>query len=588
MTKIRLMKKGRADNQTRGDSVLKMDGFISNTSEHIDYPQKTMYRLIAETSEKYPEWNAYTFYNKAAAYKQFNNDICRVSRAFAKTGLKEGDAVTLCLPNIPQTLEAFYALNRNGLVANMIHPLSAQSEIVFYLNMAKSPMIITVDMFYEKVMAAAKEADHPVEVIVVRIQDKLPFFYKILYEIKAGHKYKKYPDDKNARLWKDFLAEGDSLPLPEEEPFDETRTSVILYSGGTSGTPKGICISDLNMNALAYQCREMIPYEIVPGLTMLSCMPMFHGFGLGVNIHTVLAFGACCILMPTFNTRTYANALLKHRPNFIAGVPTIFDALLHMPQLEGKDLSFLKGMFCGGDSLLPDLKKRLDLFLKEHGASIQVQEGYGLTECVTASCLTPAREYREGSIGLPFADTSYAIVKPGTDELLPPDTEGEIILSGPTVMLGYLDNEEENAKTLRRLDDGNIWLYTGDLGAIDKEGFVYFRQRLKRMIVTNGYNVYPSVMEDILSKCPGVSSCCIVGKKDQRRGQIVTAYIIPDDENADQEQLKQDIMDYLKLHVAAYALPREIHFKSDLPKTLVGKVAFRVLEDEANGTAAAM
>ncbi len=564
-----------------------MDGFISNTSEHLDYPQKTMYRLVAETSQEHPDSNAYTFYNKAATYKQLNNDICRASRAFAKAGLKKGDAVTICLPNIPQALEAFYALDRNGLVANMIHPLSAQSEIVFYLNIAKSPMIITVDMFYEKVIAAAKEADHHVEVIVVRLQDKLPFLYKTLYEIKAGRKYRKFPNDRSAKLWKDFLAEGDSSPLPEEAVFDEKRTSVILYSGGTSGTPKGICISDMNMNALAYQCYEMVPYTFGPGLTMLSCMPMFHGFGLGVNIHTVLVFGACCILMPTFNTKSYADALLKCKPNFIAGVPTIFDALLHMPQLEGKDLSFLKGMFCGGDSLLPDLKRRLDIFLKEHGATIQVQEGYGLTECVTASCLTPAHEYREGSIGLPFADTSYAIVNPGTNELLPPDTEGEIILSGPSVMLGYLNNEEENAKTLRRLDDGNIWLYTGDLGVIDKDGYVYFRQRLKRMIVTNGYNVYPSVMEDILSKCPGVESCCIVGKKDDRRGQIVTAYIIPEDENADQEQLKQTVMDYLKLHVAAYALPREIHFKSALPKTLVGKVAFRVLEDEANGVAAA-
>ena len=362
--------------------------------------------------------------------------------------------------------------------------------------------------------------------------------------------------------------------------FDPKRTAVILYSGGTSGTPKGICLTDLNFNACAMQAMEAIGEEFRKGFKMLSCMPMFHGFGLGINIHTVLIHGACCILMPTFNSKSYADMLRRKHPNFIAGVPTIFEALLHMPQLDGLDMSFLLGMFCGGDSLSVELKKKIDAFLKAHNAHIQVREGYGLTECVTASCLTPKDDYREGSIGIPFPDTVYCIVKPGTDEQLLPGEEGEIILKGPSLMTGYLKMPEETAKTLRVLPDGDTWLYTGDLGVMDKDGYVYFRQRLKRMIITNGYNVYPSQLENIIDSCPEVSYSCVIGVKDPRRMQRVKAFIVPADGVEPTDELKEKIMEQLRLHIAKYALPREIEFRAELPKTLVGKVSFRQLEQE--------
>ena len=344
--------------------------------------------------------------------------------------------------------------------------------------------------------------------------------------------------------------------------------------------PKGICLSDNNFNACAIQGVEAIGVKIRAGLTMLSCMPLFHGFGLGINIHTVLIHGACCILMPTFNSKSYAAMMKKKKPTFLAGVPTIYEALLHMPQLDGLDMSFLRGMFCGGDSLSVELKKKVDKFLKDHNATIQIREGYGLTECVTASCLTPRDDYRENSIGLPFPDTVYGIVNPGTDDVLGPGEEGEIILKGPTVMLGYLKMPEETAKTLRRLPDGDIWLYTGDLGHMDEDGFVYFKQRIKRLIITNGYNVNPAQIENVIDSIPEVSYSCVIGVKDPRRIQKVKAFIVPADGVEPGEELKARIMEQLTLHIAKYALPREIEFRKELPKTLVGKVAFRVLEQE--------
>ena len=547
--------------------------------QHLEYPEATMFEMVDRVAKEYPREIAYEFYNRRTTYDQFIRRIERAARALWAFGVRPGDAVTICLPNIPQALDCFYAVNRMGAVANMVHPLSAQNEIVYYLNVAESAVIVTVDLFYEKVAAAVADADHPVTILVCRMQEELPPHLALLYRIKKGKDYLKFPRLPHL-LWSEFLKRGDGdieLPAPA---FEKYRTAAILYSGGTTGVPKGICLTDLNFNACAMQAMEAMQVAFRTGLTILSCMPLFHGFGLGINIHTVLIHGACCILMPTFNPKTYAQMLRRKKPNFIAGVPTIFEALLHMPQLDSLDMGFLMGMFCGGDSLSVELKKKIDAFLQAHHAHIQVREGYGLTECVTASCLTPKDDYREGSIGLPFPDTVYAIVKPGTAEFLPPRTEGEIILKGPTLMTGYLKNPQETAETLRVLPDGDTWLYTGDLGYMDEDGYVYFRQRLKRLIITNGYNIYPGQLENIIDSCPEVAYSCVIGVKDPRRMQRVKAFIVPREGQVPGDELKQRIMDQLSLHVAKYALPREIEFRQELPKTLVGKVAYRVLEEE--------
>ena len=554
----------------------------------IDYPELTMYRMVEKAAVQYPNAYAIEFYGKKITYSEFLGRIERCARALIAAGIGKGDAVTLCMPNVPQTLECFYAVNRIGAIANMVHPQSAQHEITYYLDLSMSKAILTVDLFYDNVKKAVDECGHSVLTIVTRMQDELPFPISAVYMMKKGKDYLKYPDRDNSILYKQFLNGAVNTEKLPEITFEKYRTAAILYSGGTSGLPKGICLTDLNFNACALQSRVAMDTEIRSGLRMLSCMPMFHGFGLGINIHTVLIHGACCMLMPTFDKHSYAKALIKKRPNFIAGVPTIFEALLHLPELDGKDLSYLMGMFCGGDSLSVELKRSIDKFLKEHNAGIQVREGYGLTECVTASCLTPKNDYRENSIGLPYPDTYYLIVAPGTDDVLPYGEEGEIILRGPSLMTGYLNNPEETSKTLRRLADGNIWLYTGDLGSMDEDGYVYFKQRIKRMIITNGYNVYPGPIENVIDGVDEVAYSCVIGVKDPRRMQRVRAYVVLHDGIEPTEDVKDKIMQILSLHVAKYALPKEIIFRDELPKTLVGKVAYRKLEEEANAEEEAM
>ena len=555
--------------------------YYGNTPASLEYPHSTMYQMVAETAKRWPNSNAYIFMGKATTYSAFMRRIDAAAKGLTHMGIRKGDRVTICMANTPQALDCFYALNRIGAIPNMIHPLSAAKEIAFYLNFSKSKAILTLDQFYYKVEQILPELENPCQILIAKIADELPFPLNLAYPLtKSARAVKKLPKS-GYTLWSDLLAAGKGTELPADDGrFDEC--GAILYSGGTTGTTKGIMLSNLNFNALGMQTIAASGYQTVAGMKMLSIMPVFHGFGLGIGIHTALIDGATCVLVPQFSVDIYADVLLKQKPNLIPGVPTLFEALLRAKKLEGADLSFLKGVFSGGDCLSPELKKKVDAFLKEHNCSEQIREGYGTTECVTASCLTPKDYARSGSIGVPFPDTYYKIVTPGTTEEVNANIEGEICVSGPTVMLGYMDNPEETAQTLRRHTDGRIWLHTGDLGHMDQDGFVYFRQRIKRMIITSGYNVYPSQLENIIDGHEKVLLSCVIGVKDPYRVQRVKAYVVPMPGIEPTEELKQELLEYCKDHIAKYAIPRELEFRTELPKTLVGKVAYRILEEEAN------
>ena len=565
--------------------------YYGDTPAHLDYPRLTIYQLVRQAAREHPGLIAYEFMNKQTTYAQFMQRVDRVARALVALGIGKGDRVTICMPNTPQALDTFYALNRIGAVSNMIHPLSAPAEIAFYLNFSKSKAILTLDQFYPKLDEIRDQLENPVKILIAFVKDELPLPLKQLYPLtKDARKVPKLPKGGDYLLWSDFLRAGEKVKdLPPEDVMLSREGASILYSGGTTGTTKGILLSSDNFNATALQtiAASGVPFKDIAGMRMLSVMPVFHGFGLGIGIHTALVGAGCCILVPRFSLEIYAKTLLRKKPNFIPGVPTLFEALLRTDLLDNADLSFLVGMFSGGDSLSVELKKKVDDFLKAHKAKIQIREGYGTTECVTASCLTPKDYARSGSIGVPFPDTYYKIVKVGTEDEVEPNIEGEICISGPSVMIGYIDNPEETAQTLRRHADGRIWCHTGDLGTMDGDGFVYFRQRIKRMIITSGYNVYPSQLENIIDSHEKVLLSCVVGVKDKYKMQKVKAYVVLRPGIEPTDEVRAELMDYCRQRIAKYAMPYEIEFRTELPKTLVGKVAYRVLEEEANAQAEA-
>ena len=551
--------------------------YMGDVPMHLDYFQGSMFEGVEAIAKKYPNNIAFDFMGKSTTYAELIEQINICAKSLKTLGILPGEKITIAMPNCPQAIYMFYAVNRIGAIATMIHPLSAEKEIEFYLNDSGSVAAITLDQFYFKFEAIRNNTGIR-NLIITSIADALSPVMKVGYALTQGRKIAPIPKDAPVILWKDFKALSScghnyAVKRNSEDP------AVILYSGGTTGTSKGIVLTNKNFNALGQQIVATNPM-FRPGDKMLSAMPVFHGFGLGVCIHSMLFNGGRCILVPRFTPKSYANDLVKHRCNFIAGVPTLYEALLRLPDMNGADLSCLKGVFSGGDSLSIELKKKFDKFLYDHKAVIQVREGYGTTETVTACCLTPTHIYKEGSIGLPFPDTYIKIVEPGTDKEVPYGEEGEILLAGPTVMQEYLNHPDETAQTLRTHEDGLTWVYTGDLGMMDNQGFVYFKGRAKRMIITSGYNVYPAQLENILDAHEFVQMSCVIGLPDSYKMQKVKAIVKLNPGVAANDATKQAILNHCRKHVAKYAMPYDIAFREEMPKTLVGKVAYRVLEEE--------
>ena len=551
---------------------------IGDMPMHLDYFRGSMFEALEKIARQYPQFVALDFMGKSTTYRKLIEQVEDCAKALTAIGIRPGDKVTIALPNCPQAVCMFYAVNLAGGIANMIHPLSAQKEIEFYLTQSQCVAAITLDQFYGKFSQAAQNVQLR-HLIITSVADALSPVKKLGYYLTEGGKIEKIPENAYILYWKEFLRKGEEFFGNYKVKRAGEDPAVILYSGGTTGTTKGILLTNLNFNALSQQVVAANPMY-APGDKMLAAMPMFHGFGLGVCIHTILTQGGRCILVPRFTPKSYARDLVKYRCNFVAGVPTLFEALLRLPDMEKADLSSLKGVFCGGDMLSVELKRKMDQFLRNHHAPVGVREGYGTTETVTACCLTPYHTHKEGSIGLPFPDTYMKIVEPGTDRELPYGEEGEILLSGPTVMQGYMNHPEETAKVLQTHADGLTWVYTGDLGVMDKDGFVYFRGRAKRMIVTSGYNVYPAQLENILDAHEKVQMSCVIGVPDSYKMQKVKAIVKLVPGVTPGEGVKQELLAYCREHIAKYAMPCDIAFREDMPKTLVGKVAYRVLEEE--------
>lgn len=546
--------------------------------EHLEYPTGSLYEEIEKTANKYPNYIAYQYFSYRATYKEFLNSIRMCAKAFKNIGIEKDEVVTICMPNTPESIIAFYALNMIGAIANMVHPLSSENEIKYFLEKSKSAAILVIDLAWEKISHIVDNTNVRYS-IVVSVKDSMTPIMGMGYWITKGRKIKKADKSAFVLNWHDFITKAHNYLGKIKTDRTENDIAAILYSGGTTGNPKGIMLSNKNFNAVAIQGIEAVGCA-EPKISVLAIMPIFHGFGLGICFHTTLCFGGTSIILPQFSSKDFHKLIKKYRPNIIAGVPTLYEALIQNKHMKNMDLSFVKCAISGGDSLSVSLKRKIDVFLEEHNCKIQVREGYGLTECVTGSCLTPIKKYKEGSIGVPYPDTYYKIIKPDTHTTLPYGEIGEICISGPTVMLGYLDEPKETLETLQTHEDGKIWLHTGDLGYMDEEGFIYFKQRLKRMIVSSGYNIYPQYIENVIDSYPDVLISTVIGIPHPYKGQVAKAFIVLKKDIQPSEKIKRNIIKYCEKNIAAYSMPKEFVFRDDLPRTLVGKVAYKELEKE--------
>lgn len=547
--------------------------FYGKVPKHIDYPEFTLSDMVLNVAKKYPESTALVYMGKSVSYKQLECEIFRTQQMLLSIGVRKGDKVAVCLPNIPQAVYLLYALDSMGAVAAFLHPLSAPREIVRYLNELDADCVVAFDSMCSVFNEIASHTNLQ-KLIFTSPADELSAFERLIYRLRA--KKNSVAECQKADTWRKLKSECKGTEMQKAD-VKADDTSVVLFSGGTTGEPKGVMLSGRALNAMAMQTALMSGTD-VRGKAMLSAMPVFHGFGLCVCIHTILSHAGTCVLVPRFTVEEYAKLIKKHRPAFIAGVPTLFEALTRESSMKNVDLSCLEGVFCGGDTLPLSLKKKVDVFLKDHGAKVKIREGYGATECVTASCLTPCDFEKEGSIGIPFPDTYYKICEEGTDRECKVGDVGEICISGPAVMKGYLGDVKETEKMLKKHSDGRVWLHTQDAGRMDEDGFVYFSHRLKRVIISSGYNVYPQVIERCLEAHPKVLRCCVVGIDDEYRMQKVKAFVVPDSKVQDENALREELKSYLKNYVAKYAMPSIIEFTESLPLNSVGKIEYSKLK----------
>lgn len=544
----------------------------------INYPDISLYSLMEETANNYPNNYAYNYFGTKVTYKKMLKQIEDCAKSFKSMGIKAGDRITICMPNTPEAIIAFYAINKIGAIANMIHPLSSENEIKYYLQISESIAIIAIDMVWSKVEKIIDETKVE-KTILVSVNDSMPRLMSAGYFLTKGYKVKFPKPSDSIIYWKDFIENGKAYIQETNVYCSKNAPAVILYSGGTTGKPKGIILSNLNFNAVALQCLEFVP-TLQAGDSCLSIMPIFHGFGLGVCIHTVFCRGVTAIILPQFDNKKFYNLIDKYKPNILVGVPTLYESLLKTCENKNVNLSFVKAAICGGDSLSINLKHRVDELLKNSGSVVQIRQGYGMTECSSATCLTPPYKNKDGSIGIPLPDVYYKIVNPSTHIELPNGTTGEICISGPNIMLGYLNEPKETAHTLQMHEDGRIWLHTGDLGYIDEEGWVFFQQRLKRMIVSSGYNIYPQQIEEVIDSHPDVLTSTVIGISHPYKVQVAKAYIVLKPGVEPSKDVKNSIYNLCEKNISKYAMPYEFEYRTELPKTLIGKVAYRELENE--------
>ena len=564
--------------------------FYGDEKEHLEYPDFSAYKLIEYTASKHLNNISYNYYGTKVTYYEFLKQIDEVARSLKAIGVKHKDVVSICMPNTPEAIISFYAVNKIGAIASMIHPLSAENEIKHYLNISKTTWFITIDFTMPKVEKILKDTKVK-KVISVGVGESMPPIMKSLYAATNMHKTIKHlnpinylnEDFNNTNSkkfnWKEFIKLGKEYTKEVEDGFKGKDIAAILYSGGTTGTPKGVKLTNLNLNASAMQNFEHVAC-LRDKDKVLAIMPIFHGFGLSVCIHCVQYFGGTSILLPQFNAKTFDKIVKKYEPNVLVGVPTLFEAIINNKNFKHMKLDYLTCVISGGDSLSVDLKKRFDEFLEKHHSPTTIREGYGLTECCAASCFTPLNHYRPGSIGIPYPDTYYKIVEDGTEKEVPYGTEGEIVISGPTVMDGYIRNRKETKQTLRKHKDGRIWLHTGDEGLMDKDGFVYFKGRLKRMIITSGYCVYPNNIENVIDSHPMVRMSCVIGIPHPYKVTVAKAFVVLKDGVEKNDEILSSIKELVEKNLARFSWPYDYEFRDELPKTLVGKVAYNVLIHE--------
>lgn len=544
--------------------------------------KKTMYQKFADTADERKDNPCFYFYNNTMSWNEVSDIVDLCAAAMVANGVKKGDRVIICAPNIPQCIVAIYAVSKIGAVASMMHPLSVASEVKYTKDLVGATFAFCFDV--------SEKAFSGLDLIVVKCKTAT-YFPKTPFGLIATLAYKKKIKGKTAPAtgvkklidWNEFLKIGKAYIEENGDvkvDSDYQSTASIMMTGGTTGNPKGVMLSSEAINNLSYQLSDVIDDDIdVDKDGMLTALPVFHGFGFALCMHVSMCLGIAQSLWPQFDAKMCASAIDKYGLNYVFGVPDFFEKCYNAGYLKGVDMTNMKLIGSGGDVVPYSLTEKMDRLLKANGSKVHFVSGYGLTECVTVCTFTePSREAPQGCIGVPCYNVEAMTVKPGTTQECKGE-DGELCIYAPTLMQGYYNDTEETAKVLVKHDDGKVWLHTGDMCYIEDNNDIYYRQRLKRVYKISGYLVYPSFIEESYRVMAEIADCCIIGVGDEGNTSL-KLFVVKNNKfiNDNEEELVKKIKQFGEQNLSKWSVPKIVEFIDELPRTKIGKVDFKVLK----------
>jgi len=557
--------------------------YYNEEVQNAKLPEDTIYGYIFSKNIKEQDRIAIEYFGNKLTYKELFHKIEECAKSLVAIGVKKGDIVTICMPTTPEMVYMFYALSKIGAISNMIDPRKSAKEIEEYANEVKSKIFLGVDVASEK-YKNLKENTSVENIIIATPYESFVSPLKQILKLKdkLSAKTKRFVDTKECISWNGFIKLGKNMPLTKNIKYIKDMPVTIVHTGGTTGKAKGVILSNDNINCGAFQC-EISGLDFKDRGTWLDIMPPFIVYGVGNGLHLPLSMGMKVILMPKFDPTKYDEILLKHKPNYMAGVPSHYGYLLGSKKLEGKDLSFIKTPIVGGDKMDYTLEDEVNKFLKEHNCQSKIIKGYGMSEVDAAVSVCINNDVNKlKSVGIPLSHTNIGIFNPLTNEELSYNEEGEVRISGPNVMLGYYDNKEEEAKITYKDKFGTTWICSQDLGYFDEDCHLYVKGRYKEMIIRpDGFKVYPSSIEDVILLHKDVSECKVVGCRDfsESQGELPKAFITLKDKNRNEEKILEEIKVICQKELAEYSLPFDYEIIDKFPTTSIGKINTMALKE---------
>lgn len=542
--------------------------------------ERTMYQGFADSVKERGNHDCIYFYGATLSWNEFGKMVDLCAAGMVKNGVKAGDRVVICGPNIPQIIGAVYAVNKIGAIGCMLHPLSVKTEIEHAVTLTGAKFAYCFDV--------SEKGFDGMDVTLIKCRTDQYFEKTLIGKIRSIGYHKKIQGKtadahvKKKMDWAELLTEGEAYlgKNKVEAASDPHAVSSIMFTGGTTGLPKGVQLTNYAINNLSYELFAVINDNFDKDKDgMLTALPVFHGFGYALCMHVSMLAGIAQAIFPTFDARACSRAIAKHHLNFIFGVPDFFEKVYKAGYLNKIDMSHFKLIGSGGDVVPATLTAKMDELLQKNGAKTHFVTGYGLTECVTVCSFTdPSRPAKPGCIGQTCYNIEAITVKPGTTEEVRGE-DGELCIYGPTLMEGYYNDPEETQKMLIEHEDGKVWLHTGDMCYIDEIKDIYYRQRLKRVFKISGYLVYPSFIEETMRNMKEVYDCCVVSvEKDGKT--TLKLYVVKHKRffSEGEEELTQKILKFADANLSKWSVPREVEYIDELPRTKIGKVDFKVLQ----------